>query len=176
MESNPYASPSANLFGSTSGTSADIAPPGAIVQLQRTKPWVRFIGVLLWIMIALMAAVLAFGAVAGAAGLSALAQSQGGAEGMPAAAQGVAAVSMLVGFGIMLILYVYPAIKLWKYGTFIGKLVISRSAADLESALDQQRALWKFAGILTIISLCIYAVVIVLAIAGAAMGGLPTTP
>ena len=78
---------------------------------------------------------------------------------------------------LMAFLYIYPTLKIWKFGTAIGKLVQSGSSADLENALDQQRRFWKFIGIMMIIMLVVYlvffVVVIGIAATAAAAGGLP---
>lgn len=163
MESNPYTSPSANLFGSASGTTTEGVPQEAITHLQRTKPWVRLIGVFLWIGVVLM---LLSGVAIGVASVLGLGAA---AEGGAGAQQAMMMIAMGVVYGVMSLLYIYPAVKIWKYGTFIGKLVQSRSSEDLVAALDQQRAFWKFVGILFLISIVIYFVVIVGVIAFGAM-------
>lgn len=170
MENNPYSSPAANLFGSTSGTSTELVTPGVINKLQRTKPWIRFIGVLLWIMIVFM--------MIGAVGMTFATTMMAGEfdKTMPGMG-GVFAGAMIGGYLLFGFLYIYPAVKIWSYGTWIGKLVKSGSHDDLEKALDQQRAFWKFIGIITLILIVAYIAVIVIAIAGgiaaAAAGGLP---
>jgi hypothetical protein len=170
MESNPYSSPAANLFGSTSGTSAESVSAGVISQLKRTKPWVRFIGVMMWIFVVLMLLVAA-GMIIGGSAMGSIMEKTN--PGMPAGFMaGMGAMYVLLAF-----LYIYPAVKIWKYGTSIGKLVLSGSNADLENALDQQRGFWKFIGIMMLIMIIIYAIAIVVMIgfaaAAAASGGLP---
>jgi len=173
MESNPYNSPSANLFGSSSQTTTEAVPAEAISQLQRTKPWTRVIGVVTWLVVGLM--------VLGGAGFAVFALA-----GLASANTGAAEKGMMVGMAIAYVvmgfLYIYPAIKIWSYGSAIRNLMNSRSPEDLVKALDQQRSLWKFAGILTIILIIVYAVAIIAMIglgvaAGAgALKGLPGTP
>ena len=51
--------------------------------------------------------------------------------------------------------YVYPAKKLWGYGSAIGRLTTSRSTSDLEAAMGEQKSFWKFVGIATI---CLFGV------------------
>lgn len=158
MESNPYTSPSANLFGSTSGTFAEGVPQEAITQLQGTKPWVRLIGVIMWIAVALMM----FGGVAVTlAGVSGISQvTQGRAGGM----DGAMVIGIAVGYMIGALLYIYPTVKIWKYGSCIGRLVNSRSPEDLVAALNQQRSFWKFIGILVLITIVIYVLIIAAAV------------
>ena len=91
-------------------------------------------------------------------------------------------VGMAIAYVVMGFLYIYPAIKIWSYGSAIRSLMNSRSPEDLVKALDQQRSLWKFAGILTIILIIIYAVAIIamiglgVAVGSGAMKGLPGSP
>jgi hypothetical protein len=163
MESNPYNSPSANLFGSSSQTTTEAVPSEAITQLQRTKPWVRFFGVMMWIATGLML-------------LGGIAVGIGAIAGLASAQTGMAEKGMLIGMAAAYVvfgfLYLYPSMKIWAYGTAIGKLAESRSAEDLVKALDQQRAFWKFIGVMMIIMFVIYFVAIVVMIAVGASGAL----
>jgi dolichol kinase len=65
-------------------------------------------------------------------------------------------------FGLM---YVYPALKMWMYGSAIGRLVRSRAPTDLDAALGQQKSLWKFIGIVTVVLIAVYVVAIFAAVA-----------
>ncbi|SKB04122.1 hypothetical protein SAMN02745166_03980 [Prosthecobacter debontii] len=172
MESNPYNTPSANLFGSTHGTAVEGVPAEAIVQLQRTKPWLRLIGVVMWIAVGLML-LGALGVVAAAAiGAGEMMKGQTGAFG------GVPLIGVAVLYALMSLIYIYPTVKIWKYGTCIGRLSQSRNPEDLVAALNQQRAFWKFAGILLILMILLYVVVIIGAVvfSAAAAGGLQNIP
>ena len=46
---NPYSSPQSNLFGGTDATSGDGVTQGVLLQLQKTKPWVRFMSVMMFV-------------------------------------------------------------------------------------------------------------------------------
>ncbi len=167
MESNPYNSPSANLFGSSSQTTTEAVPSEAITQLQRTKPWVRFFGVMMWIGSMLML-------LGGAAFLllALIGLTSPAATGMPKEMMvGMAGGYIVVGF-----LYIYPTIKIWGYGTAIGRLVSSRSADDLVKALDMQRSFWKFVGIMMIILFSMYFLMFIAMIALGATGALNNLP
>jgi hypothetical protein len=84
---------------------------------------------------------------------------------------GMAGAYVLIGF-----LYIYPTLKIWGYGTAIGKLVNSRSADDLVKALDMQRAFWKFLGVMMIILFAIYFLIFVAMIVAGATGALNNLP
>jgi hypothetical protein len=159
MESNPYATPSANLYGTT-GAGADSVSEGTLRHLQGTKPWVQFMSVLFFILAGLMfLGGIAMGLMGGVSGM---AMAEGGE---PAAGiAGAMGIVMAVIYCTLGLLYLFPAVKMWKYGSRIGTLAQTRSVADLEGALNEQRVVWKFWGIMTIIG-------IVLGMGGAIVAG-----
>jgi hypothetical protein len=59
------------------------------------------------------------------------------------------------GMGVMYLAlaggYVYPGVKLWSFGSAIGRLLSSRSTVDLEDALVQQKGYWKVLSIVVIV-------------------------
>jgi len=140
MKSNPYTPPSADLFGGPL-TGSSTVPQGVINQLLRTKSWVQFHAVLLYIFMALIILVgviqVWFGGV--------LTASQSGGNVSVAYTSGTLA-GALVFPALLAILFYYPASRLWKYGRRIRDLALSRSSDDLEAALNEQRAIWTFAG------------------------------
>lgn len=169
---NPYTSPQANLFGSSSSSGGAITP-GVILQLQKTKPWVRFFSVMMFLGAAFMVlAALVMGVMGAAFGSAAL---EG--KGSPAMQAGFGA-GMAAIYGVMAVLYIYPGIKLWKYADRIRDLQNSADAAMLEAALNEQRAFWKYVGVMIIVMICLYAVAIVVmgvvvGVAAAKSGGIP---
>lgn len=65
--------------------------------------------------------------------------------------------------------YVYPAKKLWGYGSAISRLSLSRSSADLETAIAEQKSFWKFVGIAVVVMFGLYLLLFVgMAVFGAA--------
>jgi hypothetical protein len=70
---------------------------------------------------------------------------------------------------LMALFYVYPALKLWSYGSRIAKLKNSLSLADLNAALHEQRRFWKFTGIVVIVMIGIYMLFVVGIVAAGAM-------
>lgn len=146
MENNPYSAPASNLFESASATGSEGVTPTAVAHLQKTKPWVQFLAILLFIMAGLMILGGALTAVGGGIG----AMATGGENAAFAAGT---MVGVAIFYALLGLLYLYPAIKMWKYGNRIADLVTSRRAADLEAALNEQRVVWKFWGVITIISI-----------------------
>jgi Family of unknown function (DUF5362) len=151
---NPYSSPQSNLFGGTAATSGDGVTQGVLLQLQKTKPWVRFFSVMMFIGAAFM---LLAGVMMGVLGATGMMNQAGGGAALGAGfGAGLAAV-----YAVMAVLYIYPALKLWKYADRIRDLLKNRLVLDLEKALNEQRAFWKFVGVMVIVVMVIYAVVIV---------------
>lgn len=140
---NPYQASSHSAYPASSSGSVT---PAALQALSGTKPWVRlcsimgFIGAGFMILAGLL--MMTTGAMAGMSS-----QETAGLAGLP--------VVMGIVYIGMSLLYLFPALKLWKYGSAIVRLMSSNSTADLEAALDQQRGFWKFVGIMMIIMIAI---------------------
>jgi hypothetical protein len=137
MSLNPYASPAAKLAAPDAPEAGEVAD--ALVQLlARTKPWLRVVGVFMWLSLALM--------VLGSLGMLLM-----GAVENPAMAKAGWGKAATLGFALVYLvfaaLYVYPARRLWSCGSAIERLVHSRSQGDLHAALDAQRSFWMFVGI-----------------------------
>ena len=66
----------------------------------------------------------------------------------------------------MALIYIFPAVFLWKYADRIAVFMRERSTGALASALEAQKSFWKFVGILTAVVLAIYAAIFVVAIWG----------
>ncbi len=153
MENNPYSSPAANLFGSVSETSAQGVSEPVLLQLKRTKPWVRLISVCCLILGILMLLAAVGMAIAGASAFDSKA---------PAAVGGVVAIIYAV---MGLLIYIYPGVKMWKFANRIATLLTRRSDEDLIAALDQQRSIWKYSGILALLLICIMVLAILASLA-----------
>jgi hypothetical protein len=135
--------------------------PGAAVgaavvdQLARTKGWTRLFSVLMWIGAAFLIlggiAMILFGVFAGTMATE--------------MAEQLAAMGGFIGMGVVYFLmaffYIYPALKLGGYSSRITDLINVPSEANLVAALNEQRAFWKYIGVLTVIMLVLYAVIIV---------------
>jgi hypothetical protein len=163
MEPNPYSAPSADPFGRINTSPGEAITEGILTQLKGTKGWVKLMAVMCFLGGGLMAlgglAVVAFGIFGG----SILAAS--GMEGVDMASIGGAVGGVVIGalYALMGVLYFYPGFKLWGYASAIEDLLKDRMAVTLERALNEQRAFWKFLGVLVVVLICVY----VLAIVGA---------
>ena len=70
-------------------------------------------------------------------------------------------IGVAIGYAVFAFIYIYPAVKLWKYASHIGALLSSGSMLDLEAALSQQRSFWKFLGIMVIVMFVLYFLIII---------------
>jgi hypothetical protein len=140
---NPYASSTTGIHPSF-GSSGNISPQ-VVEALAGTKPWVRLCSVIGFIGAGFMILGGIVMMIGGAVGLSQFSKS----SGAPTAMFGVLGAVYIV----MAFLYIYPSVKLWSYGSRIVSLMSSRSEPDLIAALHEQRAFWKFVGIMICIVL-----------------------
>ena len=119
--------------------------------LKQTRPWVRFISILLFICSAL--GVLAFVVIL--------------LSGMLGGLSSVADTPTMLMFMfqmLSLLLYLIPAYYLFKYSAAIGTLLKGGGEAELEAALGYQKSFWRFSGILTLICLVLGALGILAAV------------
>ncbi|MBK1825995.1 DUF5362 family protein [Haloferula rosea] len=163
---NPYAaSPSDPSLQSHAGVT-----PAMVEALRATKPWIRFCAILGFICTGFIFLAALFMGLGGGVMATSLGSSSSSGGAMPFAA--MSAVFSIV-YVLMGLLYLFPSIKLWKYGSRIAELMSSQSSQDLEAALDAQRSFWKLVGILLAVFIALYiaviGVVVVMGVFGAAM-------
>jgi hypothetical protein len=152
----------------SSGVSADattttVLSPQAQEYLNQTRPWVRFISIMVFVGAAFMAlAALVMIALTMAGAMAARgAYAPFGAVGVVAAAF----------FYLMLAcLYIAPGVFLYRYASAIKQLKAACTASALEDALKHQKSFWRFIGILTAVSLVIVVLVLVIAIVAGVLG------
>ena len=162
MQNDPYASPATSVMPPYHSANAAVSQ-GVLRQLAGTKPWVRFISVLIFIGAGLMSLGALFIILMGGAISKASSNSMfSGGLGV-----GIAILYLLIAA-----FYIYPAIKLWKYASYIAILLNSGAEFDLEMALSQQRSFWKFVGIIMLIVLSLYALIAIIAIAAGGFAAL----
>lgn len=153
---NPYQSPASaaddRMGDSPRGTErADRVSWRAVDMLRQTRPWVRLISILLFLGGAIS---LLMGALAGIAVLG------GAMRGDHVAAVGAVAVYLVIG-----IVYIAPAIYLFRYASRIVLLEQFASFSNLEKALSAQKSFWRFVGIASLAVIGLY----IVAIAGVAL-------
>jgi len=133
MNNDPYQPPSAPVSASYASADAQISPL-VLHHLLRTQPWVRLVSVIGLIMTVLMMGLMLY--------TLSLANAYARSTGMT---------TVVVVFIVLLVLAIYPLVRLSKYASAIARIRFSQGLTDLEDALDQQRAFWKFVGIMMLI-------------------------
>ena len=68
---------------------------------------------------------------------------------------------------LMAVLYFFPCLYLYRYSQKTKAAIVERDQVQLTEALANQKSLYKFMGILTIVGLCFYAFIFLFAAAGA---------
>ena len=125
--------------------------PDMVKSLAQTKPWVRFMSILMFLAIGFMVLAAFFFLIGGAAGMSRM-----GLRGAPMLLASVLYV-------LIAVLYVAPAIFLWRYASAIADMA-RQQTAGMEAALRAQRSFWRYVGILSIVVLVFYAVFVAIAV------------
>lgn len=148
--------------------SQEAVSAAVIDQLGRTRGWVMFFSVMLWIgaVFLLLGGIfmVGMGLVAGAS--SAMGQELSKEFG---AVGGVAVIGVI--YFVMAVFYIYPAMKLGKYASRIRDLAAVPSEQNLVAALNEQRAFWKYVGVFTIVMIALYVVFIAVMVVVGIVGG-----
>jgi hypothetical protein len=145
-----------------------ILTPVAQEYLGQTRPWVRFISVLVFVGSGFMVI----------AGLAMLALGMaGGFAGRDTSAVFGAAWGALVGsvYLLMACLYIAPGVFLHRYAGAIGQLIATGASSDLEDAIKHQRSFWRFVGVLSVVAIIVsiffIGLAVVLGVMGAVISG-----
>ena len=105
--------------------------------LKETQPWARAMGILGYISVGIMILV---GLAVGLVGIM---------------TQNVESLALMVVYPLLGLVYIVPSMYLTRYANRIREFVAQGHLSQLESALEAQRAFWKFVGILTIVSIAV---------------------
>ena len=159
MSANPYSPPMGGMagyppMGAPQAPMAGVGPSEMSCELLRqTKPWVQFLGVLSFILSGFMmlggVLMIILGLIGGASG---------GRGAMGSAISGAVLGAVYIPLALI---YLYPGLKMWQFGSAIGRLMTSRSNEDMEVALGHQKSFWKYCGIFTIVSMVLYFLLII---------------
>lgn len=127
--------------------------PKTVAMLRQTKPWVRFMSILMFIGAAFT---IIFSAVVGVTGI----------------ANGEAAflLFMILYLLMALLFYIFPAVFLFRYANRIRDFMAQGLSENLDAALEAQKSFWKYVGILALVVLCIYAAILIVFIIALIMG------
>lgn len=140
MQHNPYAAPLSPFPNNAVAVEHDrLVTPEIMEAMTKTRPWVVFLGVL-----GLIGCVLIIGS------------SMWNAMRF-GALDGLFMISGLASIAVAA-LYLFPCITLIRYGGAIKGMQLGRGVDALTDALRYQKSFWRFAGVLAIVMLSIYAV------------------
>jgi hypothetical protein len=131
----------------------------AIEMLRQTKPWVRFVSVMLFVNCGLIVLAAMFVMLAGVAG-----GSVGGGRGMAMGA-GVGLFVALF-YAVIGLIPLFMGIYLSRYANNIKALLDSSQGVYLEKALEAQKAFWRLVGIVLLVTVCIYGVILLILLLG----------
>jgi hypothetical protein len=170
MNTNPYSSPSSPLHPDPQAINDGGEVAGALVAtLAATKPWLRVVGVFMWIGVGFMLLLAMFMAAFDSFGAGGLNDSN------PQLAS-VMRVGLPIFYLVFGALYIYPARRIWSCGSAIDRLTRSRNLADLKVVLETQRSFWKFVGVSFLLFTGLYALLLVGIMAVAMMKGSGAAP
>ena len=146
----PPAVPAQQLSYAAPGMEAIVLTPRAYEMLRQTRPWVAFIG---WVLFIIGVLAIAGSVIAGAV----VATQQRGAFALPFIAYFVAG-----------LLYLFPGIYLKRYAARIRDVMNLRASEHLEAALEAQKSFWRLVGILFALVVGLYVLIILFAVVGLA--------
>ncbi len=122
--------------------------------VKATGPWLRFFSIMCFIGTG-------FGVLAG---LGMFATGMFGAAFSEEIGGGVLVAAMGGLYLIFALVYVFPGVFLFRAAGGVVQMKRGQVVAGLEKALANQKSLWKFMGIVTVVMLCLYPLFIVAAV------------
>ena len=150
---NPYESPQAEA--GTVPLPDRVLTEDMLFYLKGASPWLRFIGIVGFIGLGLAVVLIL---IMGFGLSSALANTE---ELGAFAALGPGLTIIYIPF---LALYFFPLFFMFRFGNKIKSYLHSGNSEDLEEAFKNNKSLWTFAGVLTIISLAFMALALLIGI------------
>lgn len=140
MQPNPYAAPTSPYPHSVAAVDPDrLVTPEIMEAMTKTRPWVKFLGVL------------------GSIGCALIVGSSMWNAMRFGAADGLFMISGVVSLAVAA-LYLFPCIMLLRYAGAIRGMQLGQGVDALTDALRYQKSFWRFVGVLAIVMLVLYAV------------------
>jgi hypothetical protein len=158
---NPYQSPQNPV--SPAAEASDRLTETMIRYLKEASPWLRFVGIVGFIgcgSLVLLGLIFLF--LFSAAGF--LWESVPGLEDLSGALGAASGIVLAIYFFIIALLCFFPSLFQYNFGTKIRNYLRTNSGQDLETAFKNNKSLWKFNGILLIISLAFIPITMVIGI------------
>jgi len=158
---NPYKSPETSIVPEKDQSTGTVLTETMLTYLKEASPWLRFVGIVEFIGCGLMC----LGGISFSITTSALPGMTEAVGNFP-----VWILSLVYIIGGALVFF--PAKFTYSFGVKIRNYQISSSAEDLELAFKNNKSLWKFQGIMLIISFAVVPVFFVIAIVGIVAAGI----
>lgn len=137
------------------------------MHLSEAARWARFLAIVGFVVCGL---VVLLGIFAGSI-LSSMMERYGGNEFRESGTRGFTGVISFI-YICMAVLYFIPCLFLFRFANHMKAALVTDQQETLNNSFQNLKAMFRFVGILTIIILSIYALVLLVGIAGAASGGL----
>ena len=157
---NPYESPQTEA-GAVNPLTERALTENMVFYLKGASPWMRFFAIAGFIGLGLAIIIMIIAGI----GMGTLAASTPELAAFAMIGPGV-----IFFYILMLAIYFFPLFFLFRFGKFIKNYMFTNDSRDLEEAFKNNKSLWKFVGILTIIGLAFIALMFVIGIFGAIIG------
>jgi hypothetical protein len=152
-----------SIFNEQSPAGGDLFSIGIDEQgsyyLLQTAKWTKFLAIMGMVITGLLVISLVFVMAFGSAIMA------GFASASPIAAS-VGWFSYMFILVIMMVLYVYPILCLYRFSNYTKTAVATKDSLLFQKALKEQRNMWRFLGIICLIVLAFYALIFVFGILG----------
>jgi hypothetical protein len=162
-QENPYGSPQAEISSIKPLATQGVLTENMLFYLKGASPWLRFVGIAGFIMLGLYTLI----------GLTMIIGVQSFGSVIPGWS-GVAGVFGVFYLGFIVLMF-FPVLFIFQFGNKIKSYVHTGNDEDLEQAFKNNKSLWKFMGILSIITLSFLAIAVlfggIAAIIGAVTSG-----
>lgn len=129
--------------------------------LKEAGKWAYFLSIIGFIGLGLIA-LIAFFVMAAGSMVSSFSPGMGAMGGM-----GIGVIAFI--YLIMVLLYFFPIMYLYRFGSRIKRAIAENNAEQLTAGLESLKSHYKYIGILTIVIISLYALVFVFALLGAAI-------
>lgn len=156
-ESNPYQAPQAEVGAIEAHSLAGVSVTTTMMDhLRKTRPWVRFLATLGFVFLGLIA-LFGIGTTLAAFPTSGLFENY------------IMIVPGLIYVG-MLVFYFFPILYLHRFAGSLKQLLAEGGTQALEDAMRHQKSFWKFAGILSAVTIGLAIIAMVLSVVLVAAG------
>jgi hypothetical protein len=148
-QENPYESPHAEISSVKPLATQGLLTETMLFYLKGASPWLRFVGIAGFITLGLYALI----------GLTMIAGVRSFGSAIPGWSGAMGAVFGVFYLGAIVLMF-FPVLFIFRFGRKIKSYVHTGNDEDLEQAFKNNKSLWKFMGILSIITLSFLAIMV----------------